>query len=505
MKRRVNTGLGWGLLLAVAVSRPLALWAANVHLGVSIAKLATHALLLLAIGAVLSWVAWRLGLPFLPAALCASIVVLVLANWQTVQERTLGFAVLFGIAALIVVVALRDSRLLSGLVAVAIAVIGIAPAVQLVTAVFQIGTSNVQLHARPAATSPTGSAEDVIIVVLDEYAGVPFLEGYGYDPVDFVQELRSLGMTVPEASWSSATTTFVSISEMLELAPVLPDGVTPVPADFMDLYGVMSGDNRVGDSLKAAGFRYTHIESGWEGTRCGDAVDRCVSAPWLDSTAWELWHQSVLGSALESRIGHPYTYAALSASRSLVDVVGEAVANGEMDFVFAHLLLPHGPYLLDEECRFHSTARHRSLPDDVAYLEQVKCAERVVGEVAALADDSTALVVTADHGRPTIERALGPAEWSDLAVAERLSVFLAHRFPEECAAPTDSVSTLAVAALLRCAVDLDIGEHQVTFTAALNQLPGEEAQAVHRLGAGRISSLREESVPVELGDLLSTQ
>jgi len=93
------------------------------------------------------------------------------------------------------------------------------------------------------------------------------------------------GFVVPDVALSSAPVTYVSVADMLQGTPVVPDGARVSPADRRALYAVLGGDNRFVRTLKAKGYRYTHVESGWEGSRCGALVDVCIAVPLYDSMA----------------------------------------------------------------------------------------------------------------------------------------------------------------------------------------------------------------------------
>lgn len=484
--------LALGLLVAAAISRPMTLWAANTHLGVSVSKLALHSIGSLALGLGFYWIFRRFRLAEAPAALCGVMIMLVVVNWDTLQQRTLGFGLLALGIGIGLVWRLSGTGLLTGLLWVGIAVLGVAPVIQLLAAVTASGPSHADSPESFESVTASGMVEDIVLVIMDQYAGLPFLEAYGHDTGPFVDDLISAGMTVPDAAWSTATTTYVSIPEMLNMQPFLPDGVVAVGADYEVSYDIMGGNNLLASSLKSAGYDYTHIESGWEGTRCGPAVDTCVIAPWLDSTAWELWYPTMFGGALESAIGHPYSHGALAAVEALESKLQELQANDARDYLFVHVLLPHGPFLLQDNCE-RSETRDQTAFDwhsHAAFVAQVRCAESIVRRIASGIDDSTALLITGDHGNPTLEQGVLPENWSDLALAERLSTFMAFHLPPACDQPEEAVTAVVVASLAGCAVLELPAMSDPTFTGVLNDLPGTPSHRIVRVSESRADRVR---------------
>lgn len=489
---RLNQSWGllpWALLVAVAVERPLKLLALNLDAGVRIPKLAIHAAVVLAVAAGLTWVGRRIRLTPLAAGLAAAVICLVAQNWQQIFERVGWAGPLLLIPAILIIIRLPES-LLAGAVFVLAVMLAGAPVVQLVEYSLTRGAS--MAEGMPAlAGANSGRTEDIVVVILDEFAGLAALDELSsYDSHDFREELEADGLTVPDLAWSSATTTFISVSEMLEMRGLLGDGSVVTPATDRALYDIMSGDNRFVATLKGAGFTYTHLESGWEGTECGPAVDRCSHAPWLDATAWELWRPTIAGPWLEGRFTHPFIHAGLEGAGRLPSLLAEAQENDRHDLVVAHILLPHSPFVLGPDCTVLNPGDRDLTQRESRYVSQVRCAESIALDVADSVAESTALLITSDHGTTITPRSAGgPQNWSDEEIAGRLNVFMAYRLPQGCDAPGAAHTVTAMAAVLKCAVDLDAFEPIHTFTVAAHQRAGERSP-VYRVPEPRVADLR---------------
>ena len=138
--------------------------------------------------------------------------------------------------------------------------------------------------------------------------------------------------------------------------------------------------------------------------------------------------------------------------------------DGSPDYIFAHLLLPHSPLVVDENCDVATGERVGSggfAPgSDSAELSlerlrnQLSCVDGLIERIARLSGPHTALIVTGDHGTATRgQLTRPPEEWDDTDVAERLGVFLTYKLPGDCDPPSSAVNTHVMRAIMACALD----------------------------------------------------
>jgi len=165
-----------------------------------------------------------------------------------------------------------------------------------------------------------------------------------------------------------------------------------------------------------------------------DAVDRCmiyntpnlytvrenVSSPWLRLRvlAINLFKQSTLISLfLKNRVSLLNWGVTLYQPR-IIDEIGDDLERTRNGVYFAHLLLPHAPFVYQHDCqldysskpgeRFPSSGSEKNTEDErmvryLRYLPQVKCALQEVGRLfdrmreLGLYDDAF-IVVHGDHG-----------------------------------------------------------------------------------------------------------
>jgi hypothetical protein len=324
---------------------------------------------------------------------------------------------------------------------------------------------------RPASSEK----RNIFFVVLDGYARDDvLLSRFGYDNSDFTTSLREHGFQVPRAATANYSMTYASLASAMILGYPIEGGSSLGPDERQALYDVLSGTNPVVDTLRRAGYRYHHVESGWGGTRCGDEVDKCYQAPFLDESVWALLQRSALAGAAKGLFGHSFPFDGLNRLAVLPTVIDEAQTTDDPVFVFAHVLLPHPPALVTADCEIEFVPEldgfNTGAPwlggEDVqsmrrgAYVEQLKCVNSRISEVLALLGDAEDIVIlAADHGTDAGAQLIKPVhKWTAADIDERLSAFLAVRLPDYCEQELgdDLMIVNGLRAVLRCAIDADL-------------------------------------------------
>ncbi len=393
----------------------------------------------------------RTGVKPLVSALAVGGTLMVLASWQGL--RGIGPLLLLMMFVLVPLAQRRiPTTMLDWLGLWFVAAFGLIPMLQLGIAHIRDSTPIPVTNTEATGTiEPSGSVEDVVLVVVDAYPNLRVAEKwFDHQPHDLVGALESQGFVVEANAWSRHTFTSLSVASILELASVVDDGPVEPWGNRSTLWRILRGDNVTSEALKTAGFAYTHIESNWDGSSCGPAVDRCIQSPWVDERVWRL-----LGSTIAEPWARHYNYAGtLHTTRALATELAAIQDNGVHDFLFAHFLMPHEPVLVDGDCT--PLSQPVDLTGDVsarraAIANQMGCVDRLVSEALSNVDDDTAMLVTGDHGSGTGGQVGSPSgEWSDTDIAERFSVFLSYKLPSNCEAPMIPDPVAAMSAVMTC-------------------------------------------------------
>ncbi len=241
---------------------------------------------------------------------------------------------------------------------------------------------------------------DIYFVVLDAYTSNEALDEFaGFDNSAFTESLRRKGFYVAEDSKSNYSATFLSLASTLNMDYV-NDRVKGIAGADRSVPYAMIMDNRVTRVLKERGYTYVHVASGWAVT------DRAPKADYFHAAG-----QNELTMVLQQT-----TMLRLVANRLMTDGKRETVKGafaylescGKIEgpkFVFAHILVPHGPFVFDANgglVRGSVSDMKSSDKRSRAYVEQLKAtnsmALRFVDGLLRDRVRPTVVVIQGDHG-----------------------------------------------------------------------------------------------------------
>lgn len=291
---------------------------------------------------------------------------------------------------------------------------------------------------------------DFFFIVLDKYTGPRSLRrNFELDDSNFLQFLEQKGFFVPRNARANYNHTFLALAAMLnwQYLDTLVAALGRNNQSWRAAYPVIE-DSRVSRVLKQKGYRFIFFPSAFPMTKRNRYADEQLPAPTNGNREFEaVWlRTTVLRPLLESLcpIVGCSSGKYVPESAALMDWkfrrIAELAGSTAPVFVFAHLTVPHEPYIYDAECGH----RNPYIPerDDgpeagpvmAAYVNQVKCTnekvERLVTDILRRANRQTIIVLQADHGhgrmghdQPALKDAL---PWQ---VEERTDIFAAYFLP----------------------------------------------------------------------------
>lgn len=300
---------------------------------------------------------------------------------------------------------------------------------------------------------------DIFLVILDKYTGGASLRrNYGWSNAAFERALRNEGFVVPAASHANYIHTFFSLASFLnwEYLDGLADYIGSDSKDFAQVYPMVE-NNRTWSFLRERGYRFVFIPSAFMVTaqnRNADVVmirpKRTTSeftAAWMRSTVF-FPAQEALCAQAGVLCALPWD-AFISESADVTDwkfdALGHAPQSDAPIFVFAHMLVPHEPYVYRSDCvhrpPFWPLDDRGPRADDVraAYLEQIGCVNRklldLVRALKARPGPPPLILLQSDHGhgrisinyRTAVMRS--PKELAAAEIEERTNVFAAYYLP----------------------------------------------------------------------------
>jgi hypothetical protein len=290
---------------------------------------------------------------------------------------------------------------------------------------------------------------DIYLIVLDGHANARVLdEVFGFDNSRFEDSLRALGFLVPGGMRSNYVQTYLSVSSLLNAAHVtkLTEDAGATSKDH-SLPTYLVKHNRAARFLKEQGYKYVLFPSAWwaataNSPSADQEFDPRPRFNVVDAIRRTELRQAVLRSSLvrhaigPNRESVPLVQHILRSFEGLQGVAADPAPT----FTFAHVLLPHVPYLLDESCR----PLDRPISDDMEadtpeqradYIGQVRCVDRLVLDLVTrlLQRSSTppVILVVGDHGPrfADVDFYAHPERVSAAFIRERFGAFGAFYLP----------------------------------------------------------------------------
>ncbi len=196
-----------------------------------------------------------------------------------------------------------------------------------------------------------GTRRDVVYVIPDRYAGAATLRRYGFDNSAFLDALQERGFYVAGRTFGNYQKTAHSMAASLGMGYLDHLARTdPAPDDWGPLFDEIHG-SRVAAFLQHRGYEYVHVGSWWSPTAEDPEADRNVR----------------FAIPAELPIEQGLRVATL---RQLEDIARAAARPGPQ-FVLAHLLLPHPPYVFDRFGGPYTERERDGVPRDEQYVEQL--------------------------------------------------------------------------------------------------------------------------------------
>jgi hypothetical protein len=301
----------------------------------------------------------------------------------------------------------------------------------------------------PADVGPTPDAPfvagpdapDIWYVVLDRFPRQDVAaDVLGADTSGFTSFLAERGFQVADAARANYPKTAHSLASTLNMTTLEAlEGESG--QDWQPVYRLLR-EHRLGELLTDAGYRYTHVGSWWSPTASASSADEVVRSAgdefadvFASTTVYPVFR--TLASEVDAReeLRRDKRDVALRQFEALTELA--VTPSDAPRFVFAHITLPHEPYVFEADGSWVPREVERSRTRDDNFRRQLDYTIARTRELvdtildSAPADGPPPLVVLQSDEGPHPERrvAEGPAYRWDLApdveLREKLGVLLA--------------------------------------------------------------------------------
>jgi len=181
------------------------------------------------------------------------------------------------------------------------------------------------------------------------------------------------------------------------------EGLPEESKDQTPVYKKIS-DHKVGRILKNLGYRYIHIGSKVNFSRKSMVADTNICQSMLPEFIWQLYSTSMAERILEEldmnlckKTGYKWILFQLQA-------ISNAIKAPKPVFIFAHILVPHNPFVFDEKGVFQSHNVQRRIDKKTLYINQVKYINgeilKLVDTLLAVSGPKPVIIVQSDEGPP---------------------------------------------------------------------------------------------------------
>jgi hypothetical protein len=285
---------------------------------------------------------------------------------------------------------------------------------------------------------------DVYYIILDRYAGPSALdETYGFDNEPFLTALEERGFAVPRHAHANYIKTPLSLGGSLNLGFLDAEALSDEAVDGADrepIHRVLGEHLVVPMALKELGYRYLHLGNWWTPTISNVDADRVFHYEGQDEFSNVLAQTTLLRAFTEPEAAptDPWDWAVLrDHNRWALDTLDEIPEIPGPKFVFAHLLVPHPPYLIDADGSAMERSDVAQQGDDASYVRYLEYGNRrmldLVDRITELSDDAIILIQADEGPFPARYRA---DEWgfdwrdaTDAELEEKFGILFALRAP----------------------------------------------------------------------------
>ena len=393
------------------------------------------------------------------AALVTSVLVLGILLWgaarDAVDEAAWLLPVWLAIVTLLVLLLARVRKVLPELTTVAAAMSAVVLAMAAVpvltikapawAATRGLGSETAELAGEVGEWSAPGEPRDIYYLIFDRYGSQRAMEQrWDMDLEPFFSGLEERGFFVADDSKANHLRTAQSLASSLNLQYHfdLAERFGPDTGDMLPIYDRLQ-DHAVGRLLQRRGYEYVHIGAWWDPTQTNRNAD--VNYAYEDESDFErIFFRSTLLSVLERRpeglsLAEQNRRVPYDGALSQFEDIRRASQRPGPTFTFAHILLPHEPFVFDVNGEYISRDEEGARGRQRNYMEQTTYTNQLIdGLLDDLLDvpegERPIIILQADEGPHPVRFKLDEenfdwTEANDSELEEKLAILNAYLFP----------------------------------------------------------------------------
>ncbi len=232
------------------------------------------------------------------------------------------------------------------------------------------------------------SYPDIYYFIFDRYANQKILSKYfGYDNSRMIDFFEKNNFYVGKNSFANYPATFLSLSSSLnmEYLNFLEDILGDNYSDKAVVYSLLLQNNQVVNFLKERGYNYIHIGSSYTPTKSNRLANKNYSRFSKTDKFQLLIYENTLMNTISEKLFSKRTYSGVSLLEETIatlpfelKTIDKQISVKGPKFVFAHILLPHRPFLFSEDCVPLNFEIIRKTSNEQGYINQLRCANKEI-------------------------------------------------------------------------------------------------------------------------------
>jgi len=294
--------------------------------------------------------------------------------------------------------------------------------------------------------SGSGTKPDIYFIILDGYGRSDILQQlYGYDNSEFIAYLEQKGFTAPHYSRSNYPKTVLSVASTLNMDYIETFAPQLEESSMWWLMSPWIDHSRVRTSLEKIGYSSVSISTDW-GITDNPTADFYFKSHPVTLSEFERYIFGVtplktLAPVIEDVASVPTFESHRRSQINNFDSLIESTAIPGPKFVFAHIILPHPPFVFssdgsvinpDNSYSLNDASDYSGTPEQYhdQYVGQIEFLNNqlkpVIESILRNSQQPPIILLQADHG-PGMLTDFGSA--ANTCLAERFSTFSAYYLP----------------------------------------------------------------------------
>jgi hypothetical protein len=245
---------------------------------------------------------------------------------------------------------------------------------------------------------------DIYYIVFDRYGNEGVLKNYySFDNSEFVSYLTSKGFYVASQSTSNYINTSLSLASSLNMQYIndIMENMKKKSNESRLLFALIQ-DHAVFRFLKSKGYKYLHFGSWFQPTRKNKYADENYNVSLLPEFSMVLYRTTMIypiGAKLRILDKRSECWKRIMYK---FDKLAEIPNMKEPTFVFAHMIIPHYPYVFNADGTFlerhieETRSRKRKYVDQVKFVN--KKIRKLVDQLLSKSEIPPIIIIQADEG-----------------------------------------------------------------------------------------------------------